>query len=54
LLKNFDILQETGGRSGPLLKVFRNVIASPQGKLDLSFVPIVNFATISAIEVTEE
>jgi hypothetical protein len=54
LLKSFDILKETGGRSGPLLKVFRNVIASPQGKLDLSFVPIVNFATISAIEVTEE
>lgn len=54
LLKGFDILKEPGGGTGPVIKVFRNVFASPQGKLDLNFVPIVNFATISAIEVTEE
>jgi hypothetical protein len=54
LLKDFDILRETGGSSGPVIKVFRNVIPSPQGKLDLSFVPIANFATVSAIEVDEQ
>lgn len=54
LLKGFDILGETGGGAGPVIKVFRNVEASPQGKLNLSFVPIANFATVSAIEVVEE
>jgi hypothetical protein len=54
LLKDFDVLRETGGPSGPVIKVFRNVIPSPQGKLDLSFVPIANFATVSAIEVDEQ
>ncbi len=54
LLKGFDILGETGGGAGPVIKVFHNIEPSPQGKLNLSFVPIANFATVSAIEVVEE
>lgn len=54
LLKDFDILKETGGPPGPVIKVFRDIEPSPQGKLNLTFVPIINFATVSAIEVTQE
>lgn len=54
LLKDFDILKETGGGAGPVIKVFHDIPASPQGKLDLTFVPIANFATVSAVEVTED
>ena len=55
LMKNFDILKETGGVPlRALVKTFHDVPASPQGKLDLSFVPVVNYAMLSAIEVTQE
>ena len=55
LLKNFDILRDTGGIANrALVKVFRNVSASPQGKLEISFVPVANYALITAIEVAEE
>jgi hypothetical protein len=53
LLKNFDILKE-GPSNRAVLKVFHNVQASPQGKLNLEFVPIANYATVNAIEVVEE
>ena len=33
--------------------MFYGVAASPQGKLDLAFVPVVNYALIDAIEVIE-
>ncbi len=55
LLKNFDILKESGGvgyRS--LIRTFHKVPASPQGKIDLNFVPIVNYALVNAIEVINE
>jgi hypothetical protein len=55
LLKDFDILKETGGVGNrTVVKVFHNVPASPQGKINLSFVPITNYALVTAIEVTEE
>lgn len=55
LLKNFDILKETGGLGNrPVVKVFRNIEASPQGKLDLTFVPINNYALLTALEVSQE
>lgn len=55
LLKDFDILKETGGVGNrPVVKVFHNVPASPQGKINLTFVPITNYALVTAIEVTEE
>jgi hypothetical protein len=55
LLKAFDILKETGGVANrAVIRVFRHVPASPLGKIDLTFVPIVNYALINAIEVIEE
>ena len=54
LLKNFDILKEAGGGKRAAIRVFHGVEASPQGKLDLTFVPVVNYALVNAIEVIEE
>ena len=55
LLKGFDILKETGGIANrALIRVFRHVPASPLGKIDLTFVPVVNYALINAIEVLPE
>jgi hypothetical protein len=55
LLKDFDILKETDGIGNrTVVKIFHNVPASPQGKINLSFVPITNYALVTAIEVTEE
>ena len=54
LLKAFDILKEAGGGKRAISRVFYGVAASPQGKLDLSFVPVANYALVNAIEVIEE
>ncbi len=54
LLKNFDIFKEAGGGKRGIVRVFHGVPASPQGKLDLTFVPVVNYALVNAIEVFEE
>lgn len=54
LLKDFDILKEAGGGKRAISRVFHGVQASPQGKLDLTFVPVVNYALVNAIEVIEE
>jgi len=55
LLKDFDILKETGGAGNrPVVKVFHNIPSSAQGTLNLTFVPTKNYALVSAIEVTEE
>jgi hypothetical protein len=55
LLKNFDVLKDTGGRANRgVVKTFRNLEPTAQGKLVLSFVPVVNYATVSAIEVVQE
>jgi hypothetical protein len=55
LLKNFDILKEAGGLSNhAVVRIFRHIPASPLGKLDLTFVPVANYALINAIEVESE
>jgi hypothetical protein len=54
LLKDFDILKEAGGGLRAAVRVFHGIPASPQGKLDLTFVPVVNYALVNAIEVFEE
>jgi hypothetical protein len=55
LLKDFDILKEAGGIANrAVIRVFRHVPASPLGKIDLTFVPVANYALINAIEVIEE
>lgn len=51
LLNNFDILAEGG--SAPMVKTF-DVRASAAGRIELSFLPVVNYAVISAIEVLPE
>jgi hypothetical protein len=50
LLKDFDILKEAEGARRALVREFHGIWASPQGKIDINFVPIVN----NAIEVVEE
>jgi hypothetical protein len=55
LLKRFDIFKESGGVGNrPVVRTFHRVPASPQGKIDLNFVPIVNYALLNAIEVIDE
>jgi hypothetical protein len=55
LLKDFDILKASGGVGNrAVVKVFHNVPATGQGKLNLTFTPTQNYALVSAIEVTEE
>ena len=52
LLKNFDIMAEGEGR--PVIKTFENVQASSLGKIELSFMPVVNYPLVNAIEVIPE
>jgi hypothetical protein len=53
LLDNFDIFKEVGSLHA-ITKTFYHLRPSPEGKLDLTFEPIENYATISAIEVVDE
>jgi hypothetical protein len=53
LLDHFDIYRE-GGSSHALTKTFNHLRPSPEGKLELTFEPITNYATLSAIEVIDE
>jgi len=53
LLDNFDIYKEAGSLHA-LTKTFYHLKPSAQGKLNLTFEPIVNNATISGIEVLDE
>lgn len=53
LLDNLDIYKEAGGLHA-LTKTFYHLRPSPEGKLNLTFEPVANFATISAIEVIDE
>ncbi len=52
LLKNFDILAE--GDSRPVVKTFENVQATAAGRIELFFMPVVNYPAVSAIEVVPE
>jgi hypothetical protein len=53
LLHDFDIFKEVGGYR-VLSKTFRHLKPSPQGKLNIVFEPVVNYAVVSAIEVQDE
>jgi hypothetical protein len=53
LLENFDIFREAGALH-ELRKTFRHLKPSPQGKLNLTFEPVSNNATVSGIEVLDE
>jgi hypothetical protein len=55
LLKAFDILRASGGTgSRAVIETFHNLESSPQGKLDISFVPVANYALLTALEVEQE
>lgn len=53
LLRNFDMFREAGSHH-QLIKTFHDLQPNAQGKLLLSFVPVVNYANLSAIEVVDE
>ncbi|MGA3082343.1 MAG: malectin domain-containing carbohydrate-binding protein [Terracidiphilus sp.] len=53
LLDNFDIFKEVGSLHA-LTKTFYHMKPTAQGKLDLTFEPIYNYATVSGIEVFDE
>jgi hypothetical protein len=53
LLDNFDIYKEAGSLHA-LTKTFYHLKPTAQGKLNLTFEPIVNNATVSGIEVLDE
>lgn len=53
LLKNFDIYNEAGALHS-VTKTFSHLEPTAQGKLNITFEPVVNNATISGIEVLDE
>jgi hypothetical protein len=53
LLRNFDMYKEAG-LNRQIVKTFQHLQPNGQGKLLLSFVPIKNYANISAFEVLPE
>jgi hypothetical protein len=53
LLEDFDIFKEAGSLR-VVSKTFTNIKPSAQGKINLTFEPVVNFATVSGIEVLDE
>jgi hypothetical protein len=53
LLDNFDIYKEAGSLHA-LTKTFSHLKPSAQGKLNITFEPIANYATVSGIEVLDE
>src|SRR5579862_286735 len=53
LARNLDILKEAGPNHA-LIKHFRGLRPNAQGKLNLDFVPVANYASVFAIEVLDE
>jgi hypothetical protein len=53
LLRNFDMLKEAGPNLA-IVKRFHGMRPNAQGKLNLDFVPVVNYASVFAIEVLDE
>jgi hypothetical protein len=53
LLDNFDLYKEAGSLHA-VTRTFSHLRPSPQGKLNLTFEPVANNATVSAIEVIDE
>ncbi|TAM82259.1 MAG: hypothetical protein EPN47_09995 [Acidobacteria bacterium] len=54
ILHNFDIFKEAGGENRALDKTFSGLTPNAQGQIVLEFVPVVNYACVSAIEVAEQ
>jgi hypothetical protein len=54
LVRGLDVFKEAGGPYRALEKTFRGLRPNAQGKLWLTFVPVQDYATVSAIEVVPE
>jgi hypothetical protein len=54
LLRNFNILAKAGVPIKPVTETFHAIEPNAAGQIVLSFVPIKNYACVSAIEVTDE
>jgi len=54
LLRDFDIFKEAGGEGRPLDRTFSGVRPTAQGKIVLTFVPVVGMACVNGIEVVED
>jgi len=54
LRRNFDIYREAGGSNRAVKLTFHGLAPNAQGKLAISLVPVRNYASINAIEVTDE
>ena len=54
LLRNFDIFGKAGGPNKPVTEAFKGIEPNAAGLIVLSFVPVKNYACVSAIEVTDE
>ena len=53
IVRNLDILKEAGPNHA-LIKRFHGLRPTAQGKLNFEFVPVVNYASVFAIEVLDE
>jgi Malectin domain len=53
LARNLDIFREIGSNKA-LVRTFRGLKPNAQGKLNLSFVPVTNYASLFALEVLDE
>jgi hypothetical protein len=54
LIRNFDIFKEAGGEGRPIDRSFPGIRPNAQGKILLSFVPVVGMACVNGIEVSED
>jgi len=54
LLQNFDVFKEAGMACRGVKRTFHRLKPNAQGKLVLEFVPVVDYATVRAIEVEDE
>lgn len=52
LLENFDVY--AAGGSGPVVRTFTHIQPTAQGKINLIFMPVVNYGLLSALEVIPE
>jgi Malectin domain len=53
ILRQFDILKEAGENQA-IEKVFHGVQPDAQGRVDLTFEPVTNYAIVQGIELMEE
>jgi hypothetical protein len=53
LLRQFDVFKEAG-ENRALEKVFHGISANAQGRIELTFEPVTNYAMVQAIELIAE